>query len=303
MCRGALKIECIALSEQTVEELERIVELIRGERGEGSRVLAARLVKGLRLVHEALIAPALALLPDGIKYLTISPGAQLVDVPFEALLDSADVVLAARYTLTFAVSSAQLATRVGPHEPPRSAVLWRPDDELEHADREDRWLGERLQRAGAAVRRVSCWSEGVGTEADLIHYAGHAGFMGEALSEGGLDAASFVGERFGARPLVVLSACETGRAQTHGEELVGFLRAVFGAGASALVCAGWRAHDAATEALMQSFYEALLGGLPAPDALRHATQTLPTQQRAWRHPFFWACWRCWIGAAPPEARR
>lgn len=302
MCSGDLKLTTIALPEALAAELDRVVELIRGERGEGSRVLALRLIKGLRAAHEALIAPALALLPRGVTKLTISPGAQLADVPFEALLDEADEALAARYTLTFVVSSAQLAVQSAPPSAPSAAVLWRPADALVYADQEDAWLGARLVQAGASVRRLTRWETGAGREAALIHYAGHAGFMGEARSEGGLEASSLVGERFGAGPLVVLSACETGRVQAHGEELVGFLRAVFDAGASALVCASWRAHDAATQALMQSFYEALLGGLPAPEALRHATQTLPTQQLAWRHPFFWACWRCWIGAAPAEAR-
>jgi tetratricopeptide (TPR) repeat protein len=301
MCRGELKLATIELQEGLPAQLERVIELIRGERGEGSRVLAARLASGLRAVHEALVSPVLAMLPEGVDKLTICPGEHLVDAPFEALLDEESRPLAARYTLTFAVSSAQLAVRSVVKTALRVAVLWRPDDALEYADSEDRWLGERLAREGVSVRRVASWSRDVARGAELIHYAGHAGFMGEADGEGGLEVASFEGERFVARPLVVLSACETGRVQAHGEELVGFLRAVFGAGASALVCAGWRVHDAATEALMQSFYEALLGGLPAPEALRCATQTLHTRQDAWRHPFFWACWRCWIGAAPSEA--
>ncbi len=59
--------------------------------------------------------------------------------------------------------------------------------------------------------------------------------------------------------LVVLSACETGRAEaTHGNEILGMVRALIYAGADTLVLSSWKVDSEATALWMQTFYEAAL---------------------------------------------
>ena len=59
--------------------------------------------------------------------------------------------------------------------------------------------------------------------------------------------------------LVVLSACETGRAEaTHGNEILGMVRALIYAGAGTLVLSYWEVDSAATALWMQTFYQAAL---------------------------------------------
>jgi CHAT domain-containing protein len=51
----------------------------------------------------------------------------------------------------------------------------------------------------------------------------------------------------------------------------------------------WNVNDAATAALMKSFYKGLQQGLAKDEALRQAKLTLlKGQQRAWQHPYYWA---------------
>jgi CHAT domain-containing protein len=233
---------------------------------------------------------------DQVRALTLCPGVWLADVPFEALLDEVHTPLARRHELSFAISSAQLGV-VAPRWHPAQALLWRPADDLERADEEIAWLSGWLAERSVEVRRLHEWDEGAGARIDLLHYAGHASFDGLAQSEGGLEAALFEREQMDHRPLIVLSACETGRAMAHGQEFVGFLRSMFGAGGRALICASWRAHDEASEALMRLLYEGLFErGLSPPAALKEATAQLTELRPQWGHPFFWASWRCWCGA-------
>ena len=56
------------------------------------------------------------------------------------------------------------------------------------------------------------------------------------------------------RPLVVLSACETGRGLARGGGLLGMGRGFLAAGASGLVVTLWRVSDEATAQFVESFY-------------------------------------------------
>ena len=83
-----------------------------------------------------------------------------------------------------------------------------------------------------------------------------------ALGRGGADdgrltAAEMFGLPLDKSRLVVLSACETGRAEaTHANELLGMVRALIYAGAGTLVLSYWEVDSAATALWMQTFYEA-----------------------------------------------
>ncbi|MFI9010969.1 CHAT domain-containing protein [Actinosynnema sp. NPDC053489] len=75
--------------------------------------------------------------------------------------------------------------------------------------------------------------------------------------------------------LVVLSACETGLGDhSRGEGIVGLRWALRVAGAHTVVTALWKVPDKRTRQLMVLFYQRLLAGDTAPDALRAAQRTM-----------------------------
>jgi CHAT domain-containing protein len=73
-----------------------------------------------------------------------------------------------------------------------------------------------------------------------------------------------------AAPLVVLSACDTGRGRITGDGVVGLSRSFLAAGAAAVVMSLWSIPDGPTADLMLAFYTALSQGHSPPAALRQA---------------------------------
>lgn len=85
--------------------------------------------------------------------------------------------------------------------------------------------------------------------------------------------------------LVVLSACETGRGiQRNSEGLYGFQRAFLEAGAKCLLSSLWKVDDAATQEMMQLFYQFWLKGKSKRGAFRAAQQALRKHYPA---PYYW----------------
>jgi len=86
---------------------------------------------------------------------------------------------------------------------------------------------------------------------------------------------------------VVLSACETGRAEaTHGNELLGIVRGLIYAGAGSLVLSRWKVDSEATALWMQAFYQAALAK-PFAEAARSALLRVKNDPK-YGHPFYWA---------------
>ncbi|WP_248323963.1 CHAT domain-containing protein [Caballeronia sp. Sq4a] len=103
-----------------------------------------------------------------------------------------------------------------------------------------------------------------------------------------LLAADIYNLRFDSVALVTLSACETalGRIE-RGDEIMGFTRAFFYAGASALLVSMWPVADESTALTMSTFYGALTKGEQAIDAMRAAQLAVLADSR-FAHPFYWA---------------
>ena len=88
--------------------------------------------------------------------------------------------------------------------------------------------------------------------------------------------------------LVTLSACETGLGRiARGDEILGFTRAFFYAGASSLIVSMWPVADESSALTMRTFYAQLADGHEAIDAMRTA-QLAVMQNPRFAHPFFWA---------------
>ncbi|MDR5734121.1 CHAT domain-containing protein [Caballeronia sp. LZ025] len=94
--------------------------------------------------------------------------------------------------------------------------------------------------------------------------------------------------KFDSVALVTLSACETalGRIE-RGDEIMGFTRAFFYAGASALLVSMWPVADESTALTMRTFYGSLTKGAEAVDAMRDAQLAVLANSK-FAHPFYWA---------------
>ena len=85
--------------------------------------------------------------------------------------------------------------------------------------------------------------------------------------------------------LTVLSACQTGTGTLQDDGVFGVQRGFKKAGAHTLVMSLWSVNDAATQLMMTSFYEALLGGLSRHDAFLKAQATV---RSIFPQPHYWA---------------
>ncbi len=128
---------------------------------------------------------------------------------------------------------------------------------------------------GAAVRKQLSGGSRV------VHLATHGVLEPDAplasavvLAEGDeLTAADWAGLHLDA-DIVVLSACNTGRGDLQGGELVGLARAILVAGARAVLVSLWPVADRSTSLLMLQFHRQLCSGAPPDEALRRATEWL-----------------------------
>ena len=108
-----------------------------------------------------------------------------------------------------------------------------------------------------------------------------------AGDDGRLTAAEMFGLALDKSRLVVLSGCETGRAEaTHGNEILGMVRALMYAGAGTMVLSHWKVDSEATALWMQTFYDAA-SSRPMPEAARAALVKVKGNS-AYTHPYYWA---------------
>ena len=119
--------------------------------------------------------------------------------------------------------------------------------------------------------------------AGLLHLATHAVFTSSrpkdsfvllapsAEDDGRLTIREILQLSLKDKPLVVLSACETGISYLgSGEELLGLHHAFLISGASGVLASLWKIDDIATQKLMKAFYEAYLSGKSPVEALQQA---------------------------------
>ena len=98
--------------------------------------------------------------------------------------------------------------------------------------------------------------------------------------------------------LVVLSGCETGRANvTPGDEVIGLGRGFLYAGAGAIIASLWRVDDTLTHTLMKRFYKHLASGDSKARSVSAAQQELLREDPD-LHPAFWGTFQL-IGNPDP----
>ena len=74
--------------------------------------------------------------------------------------------------------------------------------------------------------------------------------------------------------LVVLSCCHSARGEINAEGVVGIARAFLGAGARAVLVSLWAIDDEATMEFMKVFYQQLVNGRSASEALNKAMKSM-----------------------------
>ncbi|MBQ74629.1 MAG: hypothetical protein CMQ20_06335 [Gammaproteobacteria bacterium] len=118
----------------------------------------------------------------------------------------------------------------------------------------------------------------------------NAQFLGDidTVNDGVLTALEVLDLNLSGTKLVVLSACETGLGEIHeGEGVYGLRRSFQEAGVAEVVSSLWEVSDAGTQALMTSFYDRVLSGTPAREALRE-TQLDLMDSPEWGYPYIWS---------------
>ena len=135
---------------------------------------------------------------------------------------------------------------------------------------------------------------------DIIHLACHGYFNQEQPFLSGIDIApsknesrktyllDFYNTHLDCN-LITLSACESGLSQISvADELVGFSRGLFFAGAASVMLSLWQVADNSTSSLMENFYWHYIQNKSTKTrALQLAMQAIRSHQE-YAHPFYWA---------------
>lgn len=254
----------------------------------------------LHWLHATLLAPVAGRLAD-VRRLIVAPHGALHYAPFHALFDGARYVIEQWEVSYLPAASLILRQSEQVHPvrfdsplPGRAVVLGNSAaGRLPFVVQEAQQVAMTLPDATLLVEdgATAAAFQDLAGACDVLHLATHAVFRGDNplfshlhLADAPLRLLDLYGLRL-RRPLVVLSACETGLGQAHGGDWVGLCRGFLGAGARAIIASLWRVDDAATATLMVDFYRNLAAG-QAPAAALRAAQLAMLAQRS--HPYFWA---------------
>jgi len=241
------------------------------------------------------------------KRLIVVPHGVLHYVPFGALRDpKSHRFLVEDYTITY-IPSASVLRFLQDKESPvtgKALVIGDPDSasgNLEGAHREALAVAKLL---GTTAKLGPNATEGLlhhlNGQVDLVHIAAHGYFNAAnplfsriALApdgdrDGNLEVHEILSDiDLAGVNLVVLSACRTALGKGNGgDDVVGLTRAFLYAGAPGVISTLWNVDDAAAAALMGKFYERLLGGDSAAEALRQAQ--IAMLHGAYPDPAIWA---------------
>ena len=176
------------------------------------------------------------------------------------------------------------------------------DPEIHEAVEEVNAIGKLYQGRSKVVAQTASSKADVKAwvgDYDLVHLSVHGKFNGsdpllsylqfgeDSGDDGRLTAAEMFGLPLRKNSLVVLSACETGRAEaTHSNEVIGMVRSLLYAGAGRLVLSSWEVNAGSTKLWMETFYKQGQSNPPA-EAARLALIAVKSRVE-YGHPFFWA---------------
>jgi CHAT domain-containing protein len=265
----------------------------------------------LNKLYQLLIAPVASLLPSSHGSLMIIPYGPLHQLPFHALYDGSRFLIE-DFQVSYLPASSLLNITTGHASAGTSQVPlvfgYSGHGHLQRALEEAKTLATLLDgrcylEDDATIARLIEVAPG----SPIIHLATHGhsrldapNFSSVLLADGRFTAMDAFSLNLKGCELVTLSGCETGLALSGGgDEQLGLGRAFLAAGANTLVMSLWPVEDAATNELMQLFYQNLLRGESKAEALRAAQCALIRRTAsASSHPYFWAAFRL-VGSIGP----
>jgi CHAT domain-containing protein len=236
------------------------------------------------------------------RHLVIVPHEDLQYVPFQVFQDPADGrFFGERFQITYAPSASVVLSLKKPAPLSGGKLLAVADPGIPAAIDEVAAIAKLFPAPARVVvdalareADVKAWVR----DAEIVHLSVHGKFDGAepmlsylslapgASDDGRLTAAEMFGLPLDKSRVVVLSACETGRAEaTHANEILGMVRALLFAGAGTLVLSHWEVDSAATALWMQTFYQAALTGSIQEAARAALVKVKSTPQ--YSHPFYW----------------
>ncbi len=258
-------------------------------------VLLQRARTHLQALHTMLWAPLEAALA-GCRRVVIVPHGRLHYLPFAALHDGRHWLVENRdISLAPSAGLAQRALAGTPRLPRSVLAVGRGGAGLQHVYAEASDVAAAFGGASTALLGADATVARVreaAPSADVVHLACHGVFRADNPMFSALELADgpftlFDAQQLGWRAaLVTLSACETGVSRVApGNESIGLVRGFLLAGAAGVVASMWAVDDAATAALMRSFYARLRAGDGAAAALGAAQREMAC---GGAHPFHWA---------------
>lgn len=263
----------------------------------------------LKRLYDLLCRPVADILAE-CEHLTIVPFGLLHILPFHALFDG-ETFLVERFSISYlpSISLVDICYQRGERiraqgiSLEQSLVLGLSDGgRLKYALQEAETVASHLGAICALDQDATSlllWEQA--PTSPIVHIAAHGLFRLDApnfsyieLADSQLSTIEVFNLDLSSCTLVVLSACETGRAAVRGiDEVIGLGRGFLYAGAASLLPTLWKVDDASSAELMGEFYQALLQGQSKAAALSKAQRAFLTQVRSstrpYRlHPYFWA---------------
>jgi CHAT domain-containing protein len=304
-CFGIMRDDAVCIRiKEPLADLQRLIEdkwhanvdfaLGFGPDDPRTRDLAAKARRfGERLYH-SLLAPLQRAL-EGKRRIMIVPYGVLHQLPFNVLRNGGRYLIETHEIVV--LPSASLLTRTPRERDSGATVLansW--DGQLTYSAREAEsihsLMGGSIHLEGDAGLQVLKQSP-----RQVLHVSTHGehridqpDFSYIELSDGAVYTDDLLQYDL-SYELVVLSACEVGRAHvTAGEEMIGLGRGFLYAGAGALITSLWRVNEAHTFHLMRHLYQSLRVGESKASALQSAQRSLLAQDPE-LHPAFWAAFQ------------
>ena len=255
-------------------------------------------------LYNRLVAPVASAIKT--KAVTIVPHGILHYLPFTALTDNGQFMID-RYEMRVLPSASVMKfINKGSTAPNDLLALGNPDVgdpalDLPGAQQEVEAVIKGLRHTQLLTREHATETaiKTRGNAFRRLHFASHGIFDAENPLESGLllaaddnnDGLLTVGELYELElnaDLITLSACETALGKiANGDDVVGFTRGFLYAGTDSIVSSLWKVDDAATNQLMQAFYQTLQT-LDRRAALRAAQLSVKYQ---FPHPYYWAAFQ------------
>lgn len=237
------------------------------------------------------------------NHLLIIPQEELTAIPFQALQNPDDgKYLGERFSISYAPSATVLSTLARRRNLKDGRLLAIADPDIHDAGEEVRSIGVLYPGRAKVIADEPVKKQAVGGwvgQYNLVHLSVHGHFNASdpllsylqfarsPTDDGRLTAAEMFGLPLQKNSVMVLSACETGRAEaTHSGELLGMERSLIYAGAGSLVLSSWEVNAASTRLWMETFYRGGQTKDPA-EAARLALLAVKSQP-AFSHPFYWS---------------